>query len=84
MLKIIEHKIFEALIILCIIASSLLLIFDDVYMKNDSLTNQILNDVDYFFQAFFLFEMFLKWIGLGIKKYFTDLWCLLDFLIVLV
>jgi hypothetical protein len=83
-LKIIEHKVFESFIIVCIIASSILLAFDDVYLKIDSQTNAILEGFDYFFQAIFFFEMIFKWIGLGLKKYFTDWWCLLDFVVVLV
>ena len=83
-LKLVEHKVFEALIIFSILASSVLLIFDDVYLKTKSQTNEILDGFDYFFQAFFLIEMLLKWIGIGLKKYFTDWWCLLDFLVVMV
>ena len=83
-LKIIEHKIFEGVIIACIIGSSIILAFDDAYCKYGSLTKTIIEDMDYCFQVVFLIEMLLKWIGYGIKKYFTDWWCLLDFCIVMV
>jgi hypothetical protein len=83
-LKIIEHKVFEAFIIFCILASSLLLAFDDVYMKNDSTASQVILAIDYSFQAIFFIEMLLKWLGYGFKRYFTNSWCLLDFFIVMV
>lgn len=40
--------------------------------------------LDIFFTAIFTIEMFLKWLGLGFKKYFTNPWCLLDFFIVVI
>lgn len=80
----IEHKVFEGFIIFCILASSLLLAFEDVYLKKNSDAELVIQGIDYFFQAVFLIEMLLKWIGYGLKKYFTDWWCLLDSLIVLV
>lgn len=83
-LRVVDHKVFEGFIILCILASSILLAFDDVYLKNESVTREYIQGFDYFFQAVFLVEMFLKWIGYGLKKYFTDWWCLLDFFIVMV
>ena len=33
---------------------------------------------------FFTFEMLLKWAGLGMKYYFRNTWCILDFIIVVV
>ena len=80
----VEHKAFEGFIIFCIIASSLLLAFEDVYLKSDSFQYQVLVGIDYCFQAIFFTEMFLKLIGYGFKKYFTNSWCLLDFFIVMV
>ena len=40
--------------------------------------------LDQFFTVIFTLEMLLKWTGLGLKKYFGNPWCLLDFSIVLV
>jgi hypothetical protein len=83
-LSVIENKIFEGFIIVSILISSLLLAFDDVYLKRDSTTSTVLTAFDYLFQAIFLIEMLIKWIGYGFKRYFTDWWCILDFVIVMV
>lgn len=42
----------------------------------------ILEYADKVFSYIFVLEMFLKWIAYGFKKYFTNAWCWLDFLIV--
>lgn len=34
------------------------------------------------FTYVFVLEMLLKWVAYGFKKYFTNAWCWLDFLIV--
>jgi len=36
------------------------------------------------FAVIFGVEMLMKWCAFGFKKYFTNLWCLLDFAIVVV
>lgn len=41
----------------------------------------VLNILDILFTCVFLVEMLVKWIGFGLKKYFSDAWCWLDFLI---
>ena len=69
---------------MCILTSSILLAFDDVYLKNDSETRTIITNFDYFFTAVFLVEMILKWLGIGLKNYFADVWSILDFCIVMV
>lgn len=40
--------------------------------------------VDKFFTIVFLFEMLIKWLAFGFAKYFTNAWCWLDFIIVMV
>lgn len=42
----------------------------------------ILEFADKIFTYIFILEMTLKWIAYGFKKYFTNYWCWLDFLIV--
>lgn len=42
----------------------------------------VLEYADRVFSYIFVLEMFLKWIAYGFKKYFTNYWCWLDFLIV--
>ena len=45
---------------------------------------EILGYVDKFFTIIFLFEMLIKWLAFGFAKYFTNAWCWLDFVIVMV
>ena len=40
--------------------------------------------MDKVFTVIFVFEMFVKLTAFGFKKYFTDAWCWLDFVIVIV
>jgi len=42
----------------------------------------VLEYADKIFTYIFILEMSLKWIAYGFKKYFTNYWCWLDFLIV--
>ena len=42
----------------------------------------MLEYADKVFTYFFILEMLLKWVAYGFKKYFTNAWCWLDFLIV--
>lgn len=44
----------------------------------------VLTYTDKCFTVIFFFEMILKWVAFGFKKYFTNAWCWLDFVIVLV
>ena len=84
LLNVVESKFFEAFIIISILISSLLLTFNDVYLKNGSLASKFLVAFDYLFRLIFLIEMLMKWIAFGLKKFFSDWWCILDFMIVLV
>lgn len=45
---------------------------------------QYLGYVDKFFTVVFLFEMLIKWLAFGFADYFTNAWCWLDFVIVMV
>lgn len=40
--------------------------------------------MDRIFTVIFFFEMLIKWLALGFAKYFTNAWCWLDFVIVMV
>lgn len=42
----------------------------------------VLEFSDKIFTYIFILEMMLKWLAYGFKKYFTNYWCWLDFLIV--
>lgn len=56
--------------------------FEDVYLKDKIGLQRVLKYADRIFTYVFIFEMLLKWVGYGFKKYFTNAWCWLDFLIV--
>lgn len=57
---------------------------EDVNFKKNALFMEYLGYVDKFFTVIFLFEMLFKWLAFGFKSYFTNAWCWLDFIIVMV
>ncbi|NP_001038387.1 sodium channel, voltage gated, type XII, alpha a [Danio rerio] len=80
--QIVEHSWFETFIILMILLSSGALAFEDIYIEQRKVVKVVLEYADKVFSYIFVLEMFLKWIAYGFKKYFTNYWCWLDFLIV--
>lgn len=62
--------------------SHLLQAFEDIYIERRKVVKVVLESADKVFSYIFVLEMFLKWIAYGFKKYFTNYWCWLDFLIV--
>ena len=83
-LKIVSHSSFEWIVLILIIGSSTTLCFEDVNLEKKptlKLTLFILNNV---FTFMFVIEMFLKWMALGLHKYFTSFWTLLDVFIIVV
>ncbi|XP_075340375.1 sodium channel protein type 2 subunit alpha-like [Odontesthes bonariensis] len=80
--QIVEHSWFETFIIFMILLSSGALAFEDIYIEKRKVIKVILECADKVFSYIFVLEMFLKWIAYGFKKYFTNYWCWLDFLIV--
>lgn len=60
----------------------LLQAFEDIYIEKKKVVKVVLEYADKVFAYIFVLEMFLKWIAYGFKKYFTNYWCWLDFLIV--
>lgn len=60
----------------------LLQAFEDIYIEKRKVIKLVLEAADKVFSYIFVLEMFLKWIAYGFKKYFTNYWCWLDFLIV--
>ncbi|UYV77088.1 para [Cordylochernes scorpioides] len=80
----IEDKYFETLVITLILISSLALAAEDVNLKYRPLLKEILTYMDKVFTVIFFFEMLIKWLAMGFKKYFQNAWCWLDFVIVLV
>ncbi|XP_037549940.1 sodium channel protein type 2 subunit alpha-like [Nematolebias whitei] len=80
--QIVEHSWFESFIIFMILLSSGALAFEDIYIEKRRVVKVILEFADKIFTYIFILEMLLKWLAYGFKKYFTNYWCWLDFLIV--
>ncbi|XP_072364238.1 sodium channel protein type 1 subunit alpha-like isoform X2 [Scyliorhinus torazame] len=80
--KIVEHNWFETFIIFMILLSSGALTFEDVNIDTRPVIKVVLEYLDKVFTYVFVLEMLLKWVAYGFKKYFTNAWCWLDFLIV--
>ncbi|XP_050797476.1 sodium channel protein type 5 subunit alpha-like isoform X2 [Gopherus flavomarginatus] len=80
--RIVEHNWFETFIIFMILLSSGTLAFEDIYLEERKNIKTLLEYADKIFTYIFVLEMFLKWVAYGFKKYFTNAWCWLDFLIV--
>ncbi|XP_039378078.1 sodium channel protein type 5 subunit alpha-like isoform X2 [Mauremys reevesii] len=80
--KIVEHNWFESFIIFVILLSSGSLAFEDIHLEKRKNIKMMLEFFDKIFTYIFVLEMFLKWVAYGFKKYFTNAWCWLDFLIV--
>ena len=57
---------------------------EDVYLQDRPYLPQILPIVDKAFTMVFLGEAILKWFAIGMKRYFSDAWCWLDFTIVVI
>ncbi|XP_047500155.1 sodium channel protein para-like [Penaeus chinensis] len=82
--QLIENKYFETAVITMILLSSMALALEDVDLKGRPALQDILYYMDRIFTVIFFIEMLIKWVALGFAKYFTNAWCWLDFLIVMV
>uniref|UniRef100_H2ZPU8 Sodium channel protein n=1 Tax=Ciona savignyi TaxID=51511 RepID=H2ZPU8_CIOSA len=82
--KIIIHKYFENFVIFCILISTVTLAMEDIHIDKRPAMKRVVQIVDIFCCIFFTIEMLMKWIGKGLKSYFTNPWCCLDFFIVIV
>ncbi|KFM60100.1 Sodium channel protein 60E, partial [Stegodyphus mimosarum] len=81
-LKIVDHKAFEWIILLLIFCSSVVLCFEDVFLPEKPLLMKILGFFNLFFTACFVLEVLLKWMAYGFVIYFSSLWTTMDFIIV--
>ncbi|XP_076621077.1 sodium voltage-gated channel paralytic isoform X22 [Colletes latitarsis] len=82
--QLIENQYFETAVISMILLSSLALALEDVHLSARPILQDILYYMDRIFTVIFFLEMLIKWLALGFKKYFTNAWCWLDFIIVMV
>ncbi|NWV74617.1 SCN5A protein, partial [Dasyornis broadbenti] len=58
--------------------------FEDIHLQKRQKVKIILDYADKIFTYTFFMEMLLKWVAYGLRSYFTNSWCLLDFIIVCV
>ena len=79
-------RIYETLLIFTILMSSIALVFEDIHLNSQkrSTLKIVLYWADVFFCVFFGVEMIMKIVAYGMRKYFTNWWCCLDFFIVAV
>ena len=98
--RLIENKYFETAVIAMILISSLALVSltashpalsprplqaaEDIYLAERPVLQDLLYYMDRIFTVIFTMEMVVKWLALGFVKYFTNAWCWLDFVIVMV
>ncbi|BFZ01527.1 hypothetical protein BsWGS_04567 [Bradybaena similaris] len=82
--QIIDHRLFKSCVVFIIISSSLTLVFEDIYLYQNPLLQNIITLCNVLFAILFTIEMFLKWFGLGLSAYFSSGWTILDFCIVLI
>ena len=75
---------FQKVITVPIMPSIIQQALEDVNLKNNPVLQDILYYMDRIFTVIFFIEMLVKWLAFGFKKYFTNAWCWLDFLIVMV
>jgi hypothetical protein len=86
---IVGHQHFETLIIVLIIVSTVLLIFENPLSDPNGTKAQVLKVCDIIMTTLFFFEMVIKIMVLGFAcngkgSYLQDSWCQLDFLIVVI
>ncbi|XP_050422865.1 LOW QUALITY PROTEIN: sodium channel protein 60E-like [Adelges cooleyi] len=80
-LIIVDTPVFEWFILVLIFASSVTLCFEDIYLDDNKPLKTVLYWTNFTFCVIFTIELVLKWIALGIYKYFTSFWTALDFII---
>ncbi len=57
---------------------------EDINLPERPVLQDLLYYMDRIFTVIFFIEMLIKWLALGFKNYFTNAWCWLDFIIVMV
>lgn len=83
-LSVVDTPAFEWFVLVLIFASSITLCFEDIHLDSNIPLKKILYWTNFAFCLIFMIEMFLKWIGFGLAKYFSSFWTILDFIIVFV
>lgn len=55
-----------------------------MHLPHRPILQDVLYYMDRIFTVIFFLEMLIKWLALGFRVYFTNAWCWLDFIIVMV
>ncbi|XP_059844642.1 sodium channel protein type 4 subunit alpha A-like [Hypanus sabinus] len=84
MFKVVNNRVFDGSVLFVILLSTMTLTLDDKYLQKDEKVQLALKYLDYFYTFFFNFEMIVKVLGLGLTDYFTNVWTLLDFFLVVI
>jgi hypothetical protein len=77
-----QSNFFEGFILILIIITSICLAFESPLNDPCGTTVKVLLVIDYTSTVFFVLEAAIKMYGHGLRKYFTDVWNVLDFTIV--
>ncbi|KAF0768671.1 sodium channel protein 60E-like isoform X1 [Aphis craccivora] len=80
----VDTPIFEWFILVLIFASSVTLCFEDIYLDENQTLKTALYWTNFTFCVIFTIELMLKWIALGVYKYFKSFWTALDFIIAMI
>uniref|UniRef100_A0A4W3JZU7 Sodium channel protein n=1 Tax=Callorhinchus milii TaxID=7868 RepID=A0A4W3JZU7_CALMI len=84
MFTVVNNRVFDAAVLFVILLSTVTLTLDDKYSRTNVKIQLALQNLDYFYTVFFNMEMVFKVLGLGLTNYFTNVWTLLDFFLVVV
>ncbi|XP_065060331.1 sodium channel protein 1 brain-like isoform X2 [Rhopilema esculentum] len=82
--KIVENKWFDNGILVLIIASSSVLVFEDIHLPSKPTLETFLEGLNIFFCLVFFLEFCMKIIGWGVYSYLRNPWNCLDFFIVVI
>ncbi|XP_028305146.1 sodium channel protein type 4 subunit alpha A-like isoform X2 [Gouania willdenowi] len=80
-LKVVQNKIFEGFVIFIILLSSAALMLEDNNLQHSPVLMDVLDWADRVFILFFVMEMILQWLALGLHQYFTNAWRWIDFIV---
>ncbi|KAF0293556.1 Sodium channel protein type 10 subunit alpha [Amphibalanus amphitrite] len=80
--RFVDNSYFEWVVLVMIIASSIALCFEDKYLYQRPQLKRYLRWANLVFASLFTVEMVLKWVAFGLKKYYSNAWTILDFIIV--
>uniref|UniRef100_A0AAV2L4E6 Ion transport domain-containing protein n=1 Tax=Knipowitschia caucasica TaxID=637954 RepID=A0AAV2L4E6_KNICA len=81
--NIVQHPYFNNFIFFIVLVSSTALVCEDTNLPALPKLKKFLGHLDQVITYLFVLEVLFKWIGLGFKKYFSNGFCWLDFIVTL-